>query len=260
MTRLLIIPAAGIGSRLGVTVPKVLVHVAGKPMLDHLLELYGGSVQRFVVIVSPSGREPVADHLRGRTEPVDLVVQTEPTGMLDAILLARSDLERLRPDRVWITWCDQVAVRQETVARLMDSEMTTPEPAMSFPTCAAHQPYIHFDRDGSGRIVAVLQRREGDVMPASGESDMGLFSLSRSAYLEDLGAYDKAAGAGRTTRERNFLPFIPWLAASRPVVSFPCTDPIEAVGINTPEELRRIDAHLRGGARRRGANTDAHTT
>jgi bifunctional UDP-N-acetylglucosamine pyrophosphorylase / glucosamine-1-phosphate N-acetyltransferase len=251
MTRTMVIPAAGSGSRLGAPVPKVLAHVAGRPMIDHLLDLYGPAVQRFVVVVSPAGRDLVASHVRTRTEEIALEVQLEPTGMLDAILLARDAVQRHRPDRVWITWCDQLAVGQETVDRLKEAEATDPEPALVMPTCPGPDPYIHFDRDGSGQIVAVRQRREGDAMPPVGESDMGLFSLARAAYLEDLEAFNQAAGQGQSTRERNFLPFVPWLARSRRVLTFPCADPIEAVGINTPEELRRIEAHLGDRAQRR---------
>ena len=39
-TRVLIVPAAGRGQRLGSSVPKVLVPVNGRPMLHHLLDLY----------------------------------------------------------------------------------------------------------------------------------------------------------------------------------------------------------------------------
>ena len=38
--RTLIIPAAGLGSRLGLNLPKVLVPVDGRPMIDWLVELY----------------------------------------------------------------------------------------------------------------------------------------------------------------------------------------------------------------------------
>jgi len=248
MTRMLIIPSAGAGSRLGMPGPKVLAHVAGRPMLDHVLDLYRDAIERFVVIASPQGLALVTAHVRGRTEHVELAVQQEPTGMLDAILLAAPHVERHQPDRVWITWCDQVAVSRATVARLIDAEAAPPEPSLALPTCSGPDPYIHFDRDASGRIVAVRQRREGDAMPPAGESDMGLFSLSRSAYLHDLREFARAAAPGRATRERNFLPFIPTLATSRRVASFACAEPIEAVGINTPEELRRVEAHLRAVA------------
>ena len=56
-----------------------------------------------------------------------------------------------------------------------------------------------------------------------------------------------AAAAG--TGERNFLPFIPWIAARAPVVTFPCTDEREAIGVNTPEELALVEEYLKERAR-----------
>jgi hypothetical protein len=46
------------------------------------------------------------------------------------------------------------------------------------------------------------------------------------------------------TRERNFLPFIPWLARTHAVVTFPCEHPMEAIGVNTPEDLARVERYL----------------
>ena len=118
---------------------------------------------------------------------------------------------------------------------------------MVFPTVESSDPYIHFDRDQSGRMVGLRQRREGDVMPPTGESDAGLFGLSRRTYLELLPEFAAAAPRGAGTGERNFLPFVPWLSARHPgaISTFGCRDPREAIGINTPEDLRRMEAWLR---------------
>jgi bifunctional UDP-N-acetylglucosamine pyrophosphorylase / glucosamine-1-phosphate N-acetyltransferase len=246
MTRLMIIPAAGAGTRLGASVPKVLVPVAGRPMLDHLLDRYGSVANRFVVVVSPAAEALVAHHLEGRSEAVALVRQESPTGMLDAILQAEETVWQHQPDRVWITWCDQIAIHPRTVGAILQAETAAAEPAIVLPTCTGPAPYIHFERDTTGTITRVLHRREGDDMPPEGESDMGLFSLSRMAYLRDLRAFADAPLLGAHTGERNFLPFIAWLGASAHVVTIPATDPMEAVGINTPDELRRVDAYLTG--------------
>ena len=56
---------------------------------------------------------------------------------------------------------------------------------------------------------------------------------------------------GSTTGERNFLPFIAWANASHDVVTFPAHDEMEAVGVNTPEELQTVERYLSArGARR----------
>ncbi len=245
MRRVLIVPAAGRGSRLGSELPKMLVPVNGKPMLQHILERYAGLVDRFVVVISPAFRDAFGRFARGRGESILPALQPEPTGMLDAILAASVALPHPLPGEIWITWCDQVAVGAETVRRLALAAGATPAPALAFPTIQAPDPYIHFTRDGQGTISGVLQRREGDRMPPVGEADMGLFALRGPTYGELLPAYASEAAPAAGTGERNFLPFIPWLQRRRPVVTFAVEDRREAVGINTPAELERVAEYLR---------------
>jgi bifunctional UDP-N-acetylglucosamine pyrophosphorylase / glucosamine-1-phosphate N-acetyltransferase len=249
MPRLLVIPAAGLGSRLGAAVPKVLVPVAGAPMLDRLLDLYRSAVDRVVVVVAPSFESDVKRHVAARPDQhrVDCIVQPSPTGMLDAILLAMPIVERHGPSYVWVTWCDQVAVHPRTIGRLGALTDGSRPDALVMPTVTRRHPYIHFEREASGRITRVLHRREGDVMPAAGESDMGLFAMAAAAYRERLPEYARAVEIGPATGERNFLPFIPWLARTDRVTTFPCEDPMEAIGINTPEELALVEEYFRHG-------------
>lgn len=244
MRRLLIIPAAGRGSRLAAGRPKPLVDVNGRPMLDHLADLYRPFVEHIVVIAHPSFAGEIEAWARTRSG-VTVAEQAEPTGMLDAVLLADPAVRARRPDAVWITWADQVGVLPATVQRLAEAGARTPPPALALPTVTRPEPYTHFERDAAGRLARFLQRREGDAMPAEGESDMGLFGLVRETFERDLQDYAADVPPGSGTGERNFVPFVPWLAQRKEVVTFPCTDPTEAIGINTPEELAVIEAWLR---------------
>lgn len=246
MTRILVVPAAGRGSRLGWTGPKILCPVAGRPMLDHFLETYAPFASRIVVVASPDGRAKIDACLTGAAVPAESVVQAAPTGMLPAILCARDVVLASRPDEVWVTWGDQIAIRPATAARLARELAEHPGAALVFPTVSQTPPYIHFDRDAAGRIIAVRQRREGDAMPETGESDAGLFGMRGHTYLGLLPEFDAAAAAGTGTAERNFLPFLPWLAARAEVRTFALEDPMEAVGINTPADLAAVERYLRG--------------
>jgi NDP-sugar pyrophosphorylase family protein len=241
----LIIPAAGLGSRLQTSTPKALVPILGKPMIEWLLNLYRVHVGRVVVVAHPSFAEQLRANVRDADVPVDVVVQEAPTGMLDAILIARDRVAASDAAHVWVTWCDQVAVRPQTIERLAALGEERPTAPLILPTIERHAPYVHLERDARGRIVRILHRREGDAMPEHGESEMGLFSLTRSAYLERLTEFAATPEPGTRTGERNFLPFIPWMAARGDVVTFPCVDEMEAVGVNTPEELRAVEAYLR---------------
>ena len=83
-------------------------------------------------------------------------------------------------------------------------------------------------------------------MPEIGESDMGLFSLSTDAYFNLLPQFGRETGHAAGTGERNFLPFLPWLAqVGHSVMTFPSTNDMEAIGVNTPEDRRRLEAYLR---------------
>ena len=246
MSRLLIIPAAGAGSRLGADVPKVLVRVAGMTMLDRLLELYRESVAHVVVVVNPAFEPLVLQSVRGHidAERVSFAQQHHATGMLDAILLGTAAAKRMNPSSVWITWCDQVAVDPRTIDRLGQRTSAPSHDAMVMPTVLQQRPYIHLERDSTGRIIGVLHRREGDTMPEVGESDMGLFALSAATYLDRLPAYAHEVEIGRATGERNFLPFIPWLARTETVTTFPAENAMEAIGINTPQDLALVEQYL----------------
>ncbi len=243
MTRVLIIPAAGTGSRLGAGGPKLLARVGGQPMLDLLLALYGPHVDRVVLVVQPSADAQVRAHLGGRRF-VEVVWQPCPTGMLDALLLAAPTVRAHEPDWVWITWCDQVAVAPATLARLA-ARTTEPGLDVAYATAVGPAPYTCLVRDASGRLTDILHRREGDAMPAWGESEMGVFALSRRAYFEWLPRFADEPVPGAATGERNFLPFLPWAEARGRGAAVPCDDAREAVGVNTPEDRALVEAFLR---------------
>ena len=253
MKRALIVPAGGIGSRLGLGISKLLVTLNGRPMIEHLVALYSSSVEALAVVVHPSALEATRELMARVPLEADVFVQEQPTGMLDAILLARPAIGRWRPRRVWITWCDQVAIHPTTVARLAAASDRDPSLVLSMPTCRSRHPYIHLARNDRGEIVDVLHRREGDAMPDVGEGDAGLFDLSLEAYLDLLPRYAEAPAVGGGTGERNFLPFVAAVRQHGRVHTFPCEEEIEAVGVNTREELARIEAHLRARSAARHA-------
>lgn len=244
----LVIPAAGAGTRLQSSTPKVLSPVNGRPMIDHLIARYRDVVRTFVLVVHPSFSSSVQDHLRSSAPGLDVAFahQPAPTGMLDAILIGCGLVAPDRPERVWVTWCDQIGAHPQTIATLAAMSAARQDVALILPTSQQVQPYIHLERNAEGRIVAIRQRRERDPMPQVGESDMGLFSLSPHASFDLLTEFGRDTTQAPGTRERNFLPFMPWLVArGETVLTFPSTNEMEAIGINTPEDRGRLEQYLR---------------
>jgi len=239
LSRVLIIPAAGRGSRLQAEVPKFLYPIRGKPMIDRLIAMYSRYADCNVVVVGLGHLDAATRHFQ-RYDNVALATQSQPTGMLDAILAARDLVNSIAPRSIWITWCDQIALRQETLRRLADLTGSESQAPMTFPTVVRTDPYIHFARDSEQKIIGLFERREGDPMPDVGENDVGLFAMTRAAYdlLGDVYATDPPRG--RATAERNFLPFIPWLARAHRVSTFPATDTTEAIGVNTSADAEAL--------------------
>jgi bifunctional N-acetylglucosamine-1-phosphate-uridyltransferase/glucosamine-1-phosphate-acetyltransferase GlmU-like protein len=197
-----------------------------------------------VIVIAPAAEEAFT-RFAGSRDGIELAVQHEPDGMLPAILCARAAVEHHHPDDVWITWCDQIGISQDTVRRLEEALSLASGAACVFPTVRQTPPYIHLVRDPNGRIIDVLQKREGAPMPLHGESDAGLFVLRRETYLRPLSEYEGTSRPGQGTGERNFLPFLPWLAQRAEVKTIELRDSREALGVNTPDDLRAMEAFLR---------------
>ena len=240
------IPAAGRGSRLSSTGPKALHEVAGRPMLDWLIDLYKPHAEAVVLVLQPESVELVARHTKGWLLPTRIALQEQPTGMVDALLAARPAAAQLRPERVWVTWCDQIAVRRETVRALSAADEEREEDALILPTVQRVDPYVHLETAREGGVSRVRHRREGDRMPGIGRSDVGLFSMSAATFDEDLPRYAEGAEPGALTGELNFLPFLTWLSQrGAGVATIPASDPEEAVGVNDAADQARVEAFLK---------------
>lgn len=240
----MIIPAAGLGSRLQTSLPKAIFPVNEKCMIDYLFELYSHLIDLFLVVLHPSFAKAVINHCSTYSFNIEYEFQERPTGMLDAILAPKNKIQTYQPESIWITWCDQIAVHPKTVNTLANIQNNNPDTALIFPTSKMANPYIHFERNDINEIMGVLQKREGNEMPETGESDMGLFCLSYECYSNMLVEFSNDVEKGTATQERNFLTFIPWLQGKAKVYTFPGHDKYESLGINTREDLYIVENYL----------------
>ncbi len=235
-----VIPAAGRGSRLGYRHPKILYPVAGRPILDWLVELLSPFCSRLVFVVSPEGREQVAAHLERLGTGVCLfLTQEEPTGMGDAVLLAEA---AVTTPNTLVIWGDQVGIAQATVLACMKAHARSPAPLLTLPTVIRERPYISIERDGEGRITRIGQRREEAIPLARGENDCGLFCFASHVLFAALRtAKREGLGVGAATGEFNLLPIIPMLDGEEGrVITVRLANHEEAIGVNTQEDAQRL--------------------
>lgn len=114
---LVIVLAAGEGTRMLSTKPKVLHAVAGKPMVSHVLDAaLAAGAARLAVVVGPD-HDAVANEVRRAAPEAAVFVQAERRGTAHAVLAARGALAEGFDDVV-VMYGDTPLVRPETVNAL----------------------------------------------------------------------------------------------------------------------------------------------
>ena len=240
-----VILAAGKGSRMKSDLHKVLHPIAGRPMLEHLLESVGALGPAHTVVVVGSGRaqvEPVVAAYGGV-----VAVQDPQHGTAHAVQQAESALAGFAGD-VLILFGDVPFVRTETMRRMLDrlGEIEGAVVAGFRPADPKHYGRILAESDGT--ILKMVEYK--DASPQERAVDLcnsGLMA-ARAAELWPLLARvgnDNAAG-------EYYLPDVVVLAAGdgrRSAVIE--VDPAEVEGINSRAELAQQEAAWQ--ARRRAA-------
>jgi bifunctional UDP-N-acetylglucosamine pyrophosphorylase/glucosamine-1-phosphate N-acetyltransferase len=112
---LAIVLAAGEGTRMRSTRPKVLHQIAGRSLLGHVLAaLRAGGETDIAVVVNPNGDGVAAEAKQAGAETF---VQTEPRGTAHAVLAAKAAIAR-GADDILVVFGDTPLIRPQTLTRL----------------------------------------------------------------------------------------------------------------------------------------------
>ena len=247
-----LVAAAGRGTRLGFHLPKVLYPVDGRPVLAWLGHRLDGLVRSLALVLSPDGARAFEREAVELPMPMTVAQQNEPTGMADAILAAEAAVLDDQVTAVIVLWGDQIGVQRETIVRALAVHASHAlKPAVTVPLARVDVPYVHYDFDASGRLAAVRQRREGDLLPDNGLADCGCFVISPRVVFPVLRRL-RAAGLlrGRLSHEENFLQALPFLAREAPVVGVTGATSIETIGLNSTVDLERLSRATNGDSPR----------
>jgi 2-phospho-L-lactate transferase/gluconeogenesis factor (CofD/UPF0052 family)/CTP:molybdopterin cytidylyltransferase MocA len=237
-----IIPAAGKGSRLGYHLPKTLFPITGESILKMIIQRFSPYCGKFVVVASPDGKDAISQELAslGSSIQWEVVVQPEPKGMGDAIDLTRS---AVGTDFAAIVWGDQVCLNEATIRSTLLWHQSQRRSVLTIPTAWMKDPYIHLERNEKGRLVAVRQKREGEIQTEYGENDIGFFAFTTAALFDTLA---RCRGDrkfwGKNTHEFNLLQTFPEFESHPGAVSLlRIAEPEETIGLNAPEDVPRIE-------------------
>ncbi len=231
-----VIPAAGKGSRSGLSYPKTLYRLGGVPILVRICRLLATYDVQPVIIINPAFEDLFRTALDEAGIEATLLPQTTARGMGDALLMADAVLQDT--DEIILTWSDIPLISAQTVAGLIACHEAHRN-NFSMATRLGENCYTIVERKDDGSLKRVLETRALGLEPAKkGERDIGLFVFQKEPMFSIL---KKGIGA-QGEAEHGFLYAIELLAAvGEKLEGFPIAQPNDVLSFNTPEELAAIE-------------------
>ena len=239
MNLAVVILAAGQGTRMKSSRPKVLHRLGGQPLVEYALAAAQSLTDQLPVLVIGHGADAVRTALGER---VVYVAQAEQLGTGHAVQQA-APLLKGRSDYVVVTYSDMPLIRVESLHALVETQARHLGPLTMLTVIASHpSDFGRVVRDETGKVLAIVevaqatpeQKRITELNPGAYcfKADWLWATLPRlplspkgEYYLTDLIGLAVAEGGDVAT-----------------VVS---EDEAEAIGINTRAQLAEAEAALR---------------
>jgi len=234
--------AAGKGTRMQSELPKVLVPVCGRPMIDYVLDaLAAAGIDRTVVVVGYRA-DDVRAALANRKN-TDFALQAEQHGTGHAVMCAREYLTG-RDGAVMVVAGDSPMMQSDSLAQLI-AEFNRSRPACLLGTGTKDDPQGlgRIVRDAAGHFQAIVE--EKDATPAQKQ----IREVNLSCYVfsapDLLWALDQIRADN--AQKEYYLTDCPGvlLAAGRRVQAMNILKPCEALSINNPQELAAVEVAMR---------------
>jgi bifunctional UDP-N-acetylglucosamine pyrophosphorylase/glucosamine-1-phosphate N-acetyltransferase len=153
-----VILAAGKGTRMASSEAKVLVPLAGRPLIDHVLDTVLPLELDRVVVVVGHQHQTVREALAGRG--VEFVLQEPQNGTGHALQCAAPSLEGFQGTAVVLAG-DAPLLRGTTLSGLLEHHRQT-DAAVTVLTAVVPDPdnYGRVLRDAEGRVTAIVEDRD----------------------------------------------------------------------------------------------------
>ncbi len=228
--------AAGKGTRMNSELPKVLHELAGRPLIDHVVELALGVARAHdVVVVVGHGAAEVG--ARVRELGVSDALQEPQLGTGDALRVALDGLAMRTAEHVLVLSGDVPLLRPATVRRLMSAVTGKTRAAVLTAELAEPGAYGRIERDADGLVRRIVEARDADPeILALHEVNAGIYAFHRPTVtraLAELGT-DNVQGEIYLTDVAAAL-----RGAGEQVAAVGLDNPDEMQGVNTRADLAR---------------------
>ena len=232
-----VILAAGAGTRMRSKRAKVLLPLAGRPLLAHVLATARALRPAAIHVVHGHREEQLLAAFASQAD-LDWILQPKRLGTGNAVQIALAGI----PDtaQVLVLYGDVPLISVGTLQRLLGAEG-------SFRLLTARLPDPHgYGRvlcDGIGRVQMVIEEKDADLAQRS------LDRVNTGILVADARALRGWVGqlTPNNAQGEYYLTDIFRMAADDDQAAFcvECTDPVEAFGANDPRQLAGLEAAYR---------------
>lgn len=238
-----IVLAAGAGTRMRSSLPKVMHPIAGRPLVWHALRAAAALDPADLVTVIGHGREVVADYLQREVPRTRLAVQEEQLGTAHAVACALQ--AGPVPDGIVLVTYGDVPLLPAQILRQLVLEHQAGGNIATVLTARVPDPagYGRIIRDEKGALTGIVEHKDADeAQRAIDEVNSGVYAFD-GAFLADA---LPRIGSANAQGER-YLTDAVALATTEglPVGTVRATDPDDIEGVNDRVQLARLAGVLR---------------
>jgi len=237
-----VVLAAGLGTRMKSDLPKVLVPVLGRPMIEFVLDaLAAAKILRIIVVVGY--RADDVKQLLAARRGIEFALQTERLGTGHAVKMARPLLAGHRGPVIVVAG-DSPMIQASSVHALVE-HFQQHRPACLLGTLHKPNPQGlgRIVRDSGGAFAAIVEEKDAtDEQRRITEVNMSTYIFSGPELLHAL---DRLKNDNR--QKEYYLTDCPGILKSegKLVEALPVLKPCEALSINTVDELSQVEAEMR---------------
>ncbi len=243
--RVAVVMAAGKGTRMKSDLPKVLVEIAGRPMIEYVLDaLLKGGVERIIVVVGYRA-ELVRAALASRPG-IEFALQAEQLGTGHAVMACNEQLAG-HEGPVLVVTGDQPLMRAESITALLAEFDRTPA-ACILGTADKEDPVGlgRVLRDEAGNFIGIVEEKDAT------EQQRRIAEVNMSYYVFDCRDLLPALDHLRADNSQGeyYLTDCPGVLVEqgKEVRALKVLQPCESLGINTVDELSLAETAMRENA------------
>lgn len=234
-----VILAAGQGTRMKSSLPKVLHPLLGKPMIQYSVENMRVvcDSKPFVIV----GFE--ADRIREQSgAAAEFIIQEPQLGTGHAMQIAGRVL-RGKSDQILVSLADMPLISRETLQSILAAHAATTAPITMLTVKSPEaRGFGRVLRDDQGSIVGIIEEAQAS------EDQLKIEELNASVYCFDAGwLWEALERISISPRGEYYLTDLVGIAVGEglQVQTVPLTDPVEAIGINSRDHLAEATKCLR---------------